>query len=128
MARKLDRVIKKIHHLYTVSLQRSSRVSSDLFIDEIGTPRHVKGTPDAHRGVVQMPWPDARHMAAAIHFLVLLPMLVIVIGLKSEEQIDINSEKAESIDESNHVNWDIGSGAVESWNNQSASTTHDRHK
>lgn len=105
---------KNKHYFHTVGLHRTSRMPSDLFVDKIGTPRHVEGTPDAHRGVIQMSWTDARHMAAAVHFLVLLLMLVVVIGLKSDGQIDIKSEKADS----NHVNWDIGSGAVGSWNNQ----------
>lgn len=56
----------------------------DLLVDEVGGLGHVQGGPDAHRAAVEVSGPDLGHVAAAVHLLVLLPVLVVVVGLEGE--------------------------------------------
>lgn len=55
----------------------------DLLIDDVVPLGHIESTPDAHRGVVQVTWAYARYVAAAVHLLVLLPVLIVVVGLRT---------------------------------------------
>lgn len=65
-------------------VKRALTRTTDLLVHEVGGPRHIHGGTDPDRGTVQMPGSDLRHMAAAVDFLVLLTVLVVVVSLEGE--------------------------------------------
>lgn len=66
------------------SVKSPFATSSNLLVDKVGRPGYIEGRPDADCRAVQVSGANLGHMAATVHLLVFLPVLVVVVGLECQ--------------------------------------------
>jgi len=99
------RAVEVLLDVERLGVERAFAAAAYLVVNVRRRLGHVERAPDAHRRTVQVARPDFRYVARTVHFLVLLPVLVVVVRLQRKLRTAHHTLEASAVEEREVFEW-----------------------